>query len=275
MADDGTFQYQVISEEGCGFARLPFKVESQELLRCFRSIVVTQESNTNHHERENEPGIGTRITSVVYRNIRGRDHYEFDASSPSLLACAPYQRLLRCVSPYCEAYFTQTRRKGGESKTSSYKVSTVQLVEAMPGAPPQSWHADNAAGGLTFVFALCDQSAELAGTQFLTHSHLLLRPSSSSSSSPRLLGRVNLSLKSSIATPTLLSGEGLVFDANLLHRGLPNNSRQGLSRPILVIRYDDVKNSAPGMTRFGTMWRNWAGSASFHLLNAFIRIRSD
>ncbi len=57
-----------------------------------------------------------------------------------------------------------------------------------------------------------------------------------------------------LARPHCARGDALLFDARLLHFGLPNRSAQGLARPLLYVNYHrpwfaDFQPGAQGIVR--------------------------
>ena len=117
-------------------------------------------------------------------------------------------------------------------------LSEVQIVDSLSGSAIQIWHADNASRGITVVIPLVDLTDENGPTELLSGSHTLMK---------NIVGNIH------IVKPLLSAGDGVVFDARLLHRGGSNLSN--VSRPILVIRFDSKKSPPPGMTMIGATAR--------------------
>ena len=128
-------------------------------------------------------------------------------------------------------------------------MTEVQVVDSLPGSDIQIWHADNAKRGITFIIPLVDLTNQNGPTELITGSHSLWNNTFGWICGYG--GENGFSL--SLVKPLLRSGDCLIMDARLLHRGGANLS--DTSRPILVIRYDSVKSQPPGMTVIGATAR--------------------
>jgi ectoine hydroxylase-related dioxygenase (phytanoyl-CoA dioxygenase family) len=169
----------------------------------------------------------------------GRIHFEL-VGNKIFVDSKEVQRLLSSFQPICRRYFG--------TRYPNIRLSTVQLVQSLPGSIDQCWHADNANKGLTFVIPLVDITKENGTTQLIAGTH---EPTSYRNAR--------------IVNPLLISSELLIMDARLLHRGSRNTS--AFARPILVFRYDDVRTPAPGSGYIGAMVRNAIGDALFRIFS--------
>ena len=143
-------------------------------------------------------------------------------------------------------------------KVNEILMTEVQVVDSLPGSDIQIWHADNAKRGITFIIPLVDLTNQNGPTELITGSHSLW-----DNTFGWMCGNSGV-LGLSVAKPLLRSGDCLVMDARLLHRGGANLS--DTSRPILVIRFDSVKSQPPGMTVIGATARFYLARVIYFLL---------
>lgn len=127
-------------------------------------------------------------------------------------------------------------------------LSTIQIVDSIPGSTSQLYHVDNAKKGITIVIPLVDINEKNGGTEMIIGSHNLF--------TLKNINEIDIK-KLSIVNPLLEKGQAIVMDSRVIHRGMPNNSN--LNRPILVIRYDNVHSPPPNIGILGTVFRNYVG----------------
>lgn len=139
-----------------------------------------------------------------------------------------------------------------------YKLSQLQLLDAIPNSTNQIWHRDNVNPGLTILIALRDVGCN-GPTELILQSHGG--------------GKMKLLLKNSNMLPRILlasigMGDAICYDSRLLHRGrgynknVTNNDssiRDRRRRPVLVIRWDAVDTPAPGTRMIGTQMNKIEG----------------
>lgn len=139
-----------------------------------------------------------------------------------------------------------------------YKLSQLQLLDAIPNSTNQIWHRDNVNPGLTILIALRDVGCN-GPTELILQSHDV--------------GKMKLLFKNSNMLPRILlasigMGDAICYDSRLLHRGrgykknVTNNDssiRDRRRRPVLVIRWDAVDTPAPGTRMIGTQMNKIEG----------------
>ena len=121
-------------------------------------------------------------------------------------------------------------------ETRRVKLTQVQFLDSLPGSAAQIWHSDNAARGLTFMLPLEAIRCDMGPTEVLPRSH------ASWAAFPTTRA---------LSCGPVETGDALVFDARLLHRGGANGSRA--RRRVLVLRYD--VSDPPGTGLLGTALR--------------------
>ena len=89
-------------------------------------------------------------------------------------------------------------------------------------------------------------------------SPLLLLPSSIRFDTTEENDKSTLKPLHSSVYATLKKGEIFVFDSRTLHRGLGNVSSE--SRPVIIIRYDNIKHLPPGSGILRTMFLKHLGT---------------
>ena len=169
---------------------------------------------------------------IVFANeiSKGRYHYNMLPSS----AFANLEEIKYLIS---EIIIPATNRMGMNPK--DLMLTTLQIVDSVPGSAIQIWHADNAEKGLTVIIPLADLTENNGPTELITGSHELLQS----------IRNGNVAL----VRPIISAGDGIVMDGRVLHRGGANSSE--ISRPILVLRYDSRKTQPPCMTTVGATLR--------------------
>lgn len=145
-------------------------------------------------------------------------------------------------------------------------VSEVQLLISDPCASDQFWHMDNAARGLTLFVPLTPLPEELGPNLLLPGSHHLF------DEELQLSGRLgkffsSLLCSDGIAVAAMDSGDALLYDSRLVHRGAANR-RYDRACVALVFRYDFDR--PPGFGPVGTCLVSWTGT----LLAGFQRFYS-
>jgi ectoine hydroxylase-related dioxygenase (phytanoyl-CoA dioxygenase family) len=129
-------------------------------------------------------------------------------------------------------------------------ITEVQIVDSLPGSSIQIWHADNAYKGVTVMIPLVDLTETNGATYYIKGSQTLWE---------------NMTEKNlKIERPLLIAGDAVVADARILHRGGANKSDS--SRPMLVIRFDDIKTPPPGMTFIGATVRFYVAKILTYIL---------
>ena len=142
------------------------------------------------------------------------------------------------------------------SPACAYRVTQLQLLDAIEDSHHQIWHRDNAKPGLTCIIALGADGVGTNGpTELLLGSHGSL-VGAVRRKEPPLLGSL------------LKAGDALVYDARVLHRG--RGFAVGERRPVLVIRWDSDRSPAPGVGALGTLVQRGLGAslafaAAFHV----------
>jgi hypothetical protein len=171
------------------------------------------------------------------------------------------QEINRKLKPFVEQYFHHHKF----NDRNQYVMTQLQLLTSHPGSIDQFFHVDNTACGLTFVIALDDIFVEKGPTELLYKSYLLhtstgdfnfsksklLLPSSTKFNTTDENDKATSKLLHSSIYATMKRGEIFVFDSRTLHRGLGNVSSE--SRPVIIIRYDNIKHLPPGSGILRTM----------------------
>jgi Phytanoyl-CoA dioxygenase (PhyH) len=129
-------------------------------------------------------------------------------------------------------------------------MTTLQIVDSLPGSATQIWHADNAEKGITVIIPLIDLTDCNGPTELIAGSHNLLCKRTKTAEKG---GDDSVWSKLSVVKPLLSAGDGLVVDARVLHRGGANMSET--SRAILVIRFDNKNTQPPCMGVAGATFR--------------------
>merc|ERR1712196_117722 len=107
-------------------------------------------------------------------------------------------------------------------------VNLAGCVISMPGAAEQSFHVDGEADGLVNAFVpLVPLTTDNGPTQF--------SPSSHGKSRKEALADVHRPGHHKLISPLLSSGELLLFDYRVLHRGLANRGTH--PRPVAYVVY--------------------------------------
>jgi len=144
-----------------------------------------------------------------------------------------------------KAYFAQ---HGINEK--QYGITELQLLNAEKNSEHQIWHRDNAGGpGLTALIALNDITYN-GPTEILLGTHLLLQ----TKDEKQLIRHVKenaADIKSRLLLATLQSGDAIVYDARVLHRGR-GYTNVVQNRPVLIIRWDAHDTPPPGTGFIGT-----------------------
>lgn len=149
------------------------------------------------------------------------------------------------------------------SPHSDLMMTTLQIVDSLPGSAIQIWHADNAEKGITVIIPLIDLTDLNGPTELISGSHNLLGNTWSKTTENR--GDDSVWSKLSVVKPLLSAGDGLIVDARVLHRGGANMSET--SRAILVIRFDNKKTQPPCMGVVGATFRLLLAKAIVILLD--------
>lgn len=179
------------------------------------------------------------------------------------------------LSDVARAYF-----RSHDIEEGRYTCAQMQLLDAAPRSSNQIWHRDNAQPGLTALIALRDVGSN-GPTELLLRSHhspsnVLLRNSigkneeQRTTTTPELFPRILLA--------SIQSGDAILYDARVLHRGRGYGNHEDSSihenskntnttssicehhstkktnehRPVLVIRWDANVTPAPGTGIIGT-----------------------
>lgn len=143
-------------------------------------------------------------------------------------------------------------------------MTTLQIVDSLPGSSIQIWHADNAEKGITVIIPLIDLTDRNGPTELIPGSHNLLCNTWTKNADRR--GDDSVWSKLSVVKPLLSAGDGLIVDARLLHRGGANVSES--SRAILVIRFDNKNSQPPSMGIMGATFRLLLAKAIVIILNS-------
>lgn len=169
---------------------------------------------------------------IVFANeiSKGRYHYNMLPSS----AFANLEEIKHLIS---EIVIPATSIIGMNPQ--DLMLTTLQIVDSVPGSAIQIWHADNAEKGLTVIIPLTDLTENNGPTELIIGSHDLLHSIQNG--------------KIALVRPIISAGDGIVMDGRVLHRGGANSSNS--SRPILVLRYDSKKTQPPCMTTVGATLR--------------------
>ena len=142
-------------------------------------------------------------------------------------------------------------------------MTTLQIVDSLPGSAIQIWHADNAEKGITVIIPLINLTERNGPTELISGSQNLL--CNAWTKAPNERGDDSVWSKLSVVKPLLSAGDGLIVDARVLHRGGANMSET--SRAILVIRFDDKKSPPPCMGVIGATLRLLLAKAIVILLD--------
>jgi len=148
-------------------------------------------------------------------------------------------------------------------------VSEVQLLITDPCATDQFWHIDNSARGLTLFVPLTPLPEELGPNVFLPGTHHLFEEeftkwflansnTAAAGKRPDGAGKFISSLLGSdgLAVAAMESGDALLYDSRLVHRGAANR-RYDRACVALVFRYDFER--PPGFGPVGTFLVSWSG----------------
>lgn len=146
-------------------------------------------------------------------------------------------------------------------------MTTLQIVDSLPGNTIQIWHADNAEKGITVIIPLIDLTDRNGPTELISGSHNLLCNTWTKNAESR--GDDSVWSKLSVVKPLLSAGDGLILDARLLHRGGANISET--SRAILVVRFDNKNSQPPSMGIMGANFRLLLAKAIVIILNLNLR----
>lgn len=162
----------------------------------------------------------------------GRLHYDMLPSATFISSKEVRDLISELIEPIATDLMDMTHPDG------QLMMTTLQVVDSLPGSALQIWHSDNAEKGITVVIPLVDLTIQNGPTELITGSHCLFE---------------NVRCNMSHVLPLLSAGDALIFDARTLHRGGANQS--DTSRAILVVRFDNKKTQPPGMSVIGATVR--------------------
>ena len=137
-------------------------------------------------------------------------------------------------------------------------LSQLQFVDAMPGCSSQFWHVDNTKRGLTILIPLVQTTADNGPTELFPASHRIWDGSTAGGAAASPGSALGAMLSRMISAPspqdcgpvraTVGPGAAIIYDSRTMHRGRANVT--GQRRPALVLRYDLLSTSPPGIGQF-------------------------
>ena len=176
----------------------------------------------------------------------GRFHYDMLPSGTFISSKEVKDLISTLIEPIASDLMEMNHADG------QLMMTTLQIVDSLPGSALQIWHADNAEKGITVVIPLVDLTEQNGPTELIAGSHSLFE---------------NIRSNVSHVTPLLSAGDALIFDARTLHRGGANQS--DTSRAILVVRFDNKKTQPPCMSVVGATARLFLAKSIIVFLESY------
>jgi len=145
--------------------------------------------------------------------------------------------------PLVLAFFQDGDEEGDGEGTRGIYRSELQVMTALPGSAPQTWHSDNRSRGLTIIVPLVNFTAANGATQLLVGSH-----------------NKNYGLLAHQGAQVVQAPVGAIamYDSRTFHRGLGNQTDEG--RPALIFCYDRTWSPPPGCGSMGMIANAWLAS---------------